>query len=191
MESSTFPQSPSQTVGPFFHDALISGKSGHLVQDQALGERIRVTGRVLDGDGAAVDDAMLEIWQPDANGIFPHPADPRAEHGDPHFRGFGRVDSAEAGRYEFDTIKPGVPVDSPEGHTPFIYITVFSRGLLVHVITRMYFSDEPTDSDPILIGIDPTRRHTLIARREDSTGPPTYHFDFRLQGEDETVFFDL
>ena len=184
-------QTPSQTVGPFFHDALIWREASLLTQDHTSGERILVTGQILDGDGVPVDDAMLEIWQPDANGIFAHPADPRHADADPHFTGFGRVESAPTGSFAFETVRPGIPPGSQEGQAPFIYVTLFSRGLLVHAVTRMYFSDDPTSGDPVLTRVDPTRRQTLIAQRQDSAGVPTYRFDVRLQGDRETVFFDL
>ena len=185
------PQTPSQTVGPFFHDALVRVGEHVLVEEKTKGQHIRISGRVLDGDGQGVPDALLEIWQPDAEGIFAHPADPDFRDADPHFRGFGRADTVRGGRYSFETVKPGVPAwGRAGGFAPFINMRVFARGLLIHALTRLYFSDEANDADPVLRGIDPDRRGTLIARLEDAPGSPTYRFDVRLQGEGETVFFD-
>lgn len=183
--------SPSQTVGPFFHDALITADGHVLVDDRTRGERIRITGRILDGDGVPVDDALVEIWQPDANGVFPHPSDPRAQEADPHFRGFGRSDTAEGGHFRFDTVKPGRRNSDVDPRVaPFVSVRIFSRGLLRDLVTRIYFPEDRPETDPVLGRIAPGRRQTLIARREDAPDLTTYHFDVRLQGRDETVFFD-
>jgi protocatechuate 3,4-dioxygenase alpha subunit len=181
-------QSASQTVGPFFRIGLIYDRAqSNLVNEQTSGVHITLTGVVLDGDGQPIPDAMIEIWQPDANGIFNHPLDPLHEQADPHFRGFGRAESRNAGRYEFKTIKPG----RQEGKAPYINVYVFARGMLIHAMTRLYFSDEPANADdPVLNSIESERRHTLIATREQSEGQPVYCFDIHMQGEDETVFFN-
>ena len=186
--SATMKQSASQTVGPFFRIGLIYGKAQNdLVNEQTSGERITLTGVVLDGDGQPIPDAMIEIWQPDANGIFNHPADPLQGQADPHFRGFGRAENRNAGKYVFKTIRPG----SRDGQAPYINFHVFARGMLVHAMTRIYFSDEPANADdPVLNSVEPERRHTLIATHEESDGSPVYRFDIRMQGEDETVFFN-
>ena len=181
-------QSASQTVGPFFRIGLnYSQTQSNLVNEKTSGEQITLTGIVLDGDGQPVLDAMLEIWQPDARGIFNHPLDPLHEQADPHFRGFGRVETHTAGRYEFKTIKPG----GRDGMPPFINVHVFARGMLVHALTRMYFSDETNnDRDPVLNSVESERRHTLIATRQESDSRPVYRFDIHMQGQDETVFFN-
>lgn len=181
-------QSASQTVGPFFRIGLIGRRAqNNLVDEQTAGERITLSGVVYDGDGQPISDAMIEIWQPDANGIFNHPLDPRHEKADPYFRGFGRAENRNDGKYEFKTIKPG----GGDGMPPYINIHVFARGMLIHAMTRMYFSDEPANTDdPVLRSVEPERRHTLIATREESQGPPVYRFDIHMQGEDETVFFN-
>jgi protocatechuate 3,4-dioxygenase alpha subunit len=181
-------QSASQTVGPFFRIGLIySQTQSNLVNENTSGERITLTGVVLDGDGQPVPDAMIEIWQPDANGIFNHPIDPLHQQANPHFRGFGRAENRNGGKYEFKTIKPG----GRDGMPPHINVHVFARGMLIHAMTRLYFSDEPANADdPVLNSIEPERRHTLIATREQSDGPPVYRFDIRMQGKDETVFFN-
>ena len=181
-------QSASQTVGPFFRIGLIHSQAqSNLVTEKTSGERITLTGVVLDGDGQPILDALLEIWQPDSRGIFNHPADPLHDQADPHFWGFGRVENREAGWYEFKTIKPG----RRDGMPPYINVHVFARGMLVHAMTRIYFSDEPdNERDPALMNVEPERRQTLIATREESGDLPVYHFDIHMQGEHETVFFN-
>jgi protocatechuate 3,4-dioxygenase alpha subunit len=181
-------QSASQTVGPFFRIGLIYGQAqNNLVNENTSGERIMLTGLVLDGDGQPIPDALLEIWQPDAKGIFNHPLDPLHDQADPHFHGFGRAENRNVGKYEFKTIKPG----RREGMPPYINVHVFARGMLVHAMTRIYFSDEAdNDRDPVLNAVESKRRHTLIATREEFDGPPVYRFDIRMQGEEETVFFN-
>jgi protocatechuate 3,4-dioxygenase, alpha subunit len=192
---------PSQTVGPFFAYGLTPKDRGYdwneaigndLVTPDASGERIRIEGRVLDGDGTPVVDAMLEIWQADAAGRYAHPADRRALP-NAAFKGFGRAGTDGDGRFGFATIKPGaVPGSDGTLQAPHIAVVVFSRGMLTHVFTRIYFADEAANAaDPILGLVPADRRPTLIARREDHGGQPTYRFDIRLQGDGETVFFDI
>ncbi|NDJ36298.1 MAG: protocatechuate 3,4-dioxygenase subunit alpha [Chloroflexi bacterium] len=187
-------QSPSQTVGPFFHPALIDVQAQNdLVTPQTQGERIIITGRVLDGDGVAVPDAMIEVWQADYQGIYPHPNDPRHTEADPHFRGFGRVDTWQTGdTFTLRTIRPGpVPWDDTIMQAPHINVRVFARGMLIHAVTRIYFAGEPANAaDPVLSRIDSARRETLIAQQEDTGDLPTYRFDIHLQGDSETVFFN-
>jgi protocatechuate 3,4-dioxygenase, alpha subunit len=189
---------PSQTVGPYFAIALTPGDydwaptvGNNLVTPDASGERIAIEGRVLDGDAKPVDDAMVEIWQADGAGRYAHPGDARANP-NAAFKGFGRAGTDESGRYRFDTVKPGV-VPGPNGsQAPHVLLAVFARGMLRHFFTRLYFSDEAgNDADPILRLVPPERRATLIARREDGGTHAVYRFDIRLQGENETVFFDL
>ena len=189
---------PSQTVGPYFAIALTPGGynweptiGNNLVTPDASGERIALEGRVLDGDAKPVDDAMLEIWQADAAGRYAHPADVRANP-NAAFKGFGRAGTDEQGRYRFDTIKPGA-VPGPNGlQAPHIVLAVFARGMLRQGYTRVYFSDEKANAtDPILGVVPRDRRATLIAAREDGGANAVYRFDIRLQGENETVFFDV
>ena len=189
---------PSQTVGPFFAYCLTPRGydfpelvTDDLLTEDASGERIRIEGTVLDGDGQPVTDAMIEIWQADAQGRYAHPADRRAVP-NARFKGFGRAGTDGEGRYGFTTVKPG-PVPGPDGRlqAPHINVHVFARGVLRHMMTRIYFADEPAnDADPILALVPPERRGTLVARRDGQAGEPTYRFDIRLQGEDETVFFE-
>jgi protocatechuate 3,4-dioxygenase alpha subunit len=186
-------QTPSQTAGPFFAFGLIRGDEHVLVNDRTRGQRIIVHGHVLDGSGAAIDDAMVEIWQADAAGIFNHPGDPRCRQVDEHFRGFGRAGTGNREReYSFKTIKPGpVPWQGHTTQAPHLNMRVFARGMLLHVMTRVYFSDESANEhDPILTSIaDAERRKTLIAVREAVQDAPTYRMDVQLQGDRETVFF--
>ena len=181
-------QSPSQTVGPFFHYSLFHGGDSILVNDLTSGQRILVTGQVIDGDGTPMPDAMLEIWQADTNGYFNHENDPNQGKADPHFRGFGRADTMNNGRYTFKTVKPGIV----SGHvTPFINVRIFARGMLIHAITRLYFGDESgNEQDEVLNSVDPDRRHTLIAEPQQTGDLPTYCFNIHMQGEGETVFFN-
>ncbi len=191
---------PSQTVGPFFKYGLTpNGQydwndafTGNLVTPDASGERIRVEGRVFDGDGAPVPDAMLEIWQADSQGRFADPQDKRAQP-NTKFRGFGRVGTDANGAFAFDTVKPG-PVPDPNGipQAPHLLLAVFARGMLRHLYTRIYFGDEAGNSiDPVLALVPADRRATLIAEREAGNGSAVYKLDLRLQGDDETVFFDV
>jgi protocatechuate 3,4-dioxygenase alpha subunit len=188
---------PSQTVGPYFaiglapHDIKWNVSIGNnLITPDASGERIRIEGRVLDGDGKPVNDSMLEIWQADASGRYAQPGDSRART-NAAFKGFGRTGTDEDGGYFFDTVKPG-SVPGPDGtvQAPHIVVAVFSRGMLRHQYTRIYFADEAANAtDPILALVPSDRRATLIAKR--AADRPVYGFDIRLQGEGETVFFDV
>mgnify|MGYP001217503666 CR=1 FL=1 len=182
-------QSPSQTVGPFFHDCLIRGQENTLPTPQTQGRHIVVQGQVRDGDGSPVPDAMVEIWQADANGFFNHSEDPNQGQADANFRGFGRAPTGDDGRFTFHTVKPGI---IPGEQTPYINVRVFARGMLIHAVTRLYFAGEAGNaSDDVLNSVPAARRETLIARPEDSPGFPTYCFNIHLQGEQETVFFDF
>jgi len=181
-------QTASQTVGPYLRIGLIyGGGQNDLVQEETAGERINIKGVVFDGNDNPVSDAMVEIWQADANGIYSHPNDPLHAQADPHFRGFGRSENRKEGVYQFQTIKPG----GRDSNAPHINVHVFARGMLIHAMTRIYFEDEAANvTDPVLSAVDADRRPTLIATREYSNGIPTYRFDIHLQGEKETVFFE-
>jgi len=185
----------AQTVGPFFHDALLR-EGAHiptLVTPETLGERIRVEGRVRDGDGAGVPDALVEIWQANAAGRYHHPLDTRDLPLDPTFTGYGRTGTDAEGRFWFETVKPGpVPYDATTMQAPHICVAVFGRGLLNHLVTRLYFADDPaTATDPILLRVPAERRSTLLARREIAGATTVYRIDIVLQGIGETVFFNL
>ncbi len=192
----TLKQTPSQTVGPYFAYGLTAEQYGYdfnsiaggtLADDETEGERIRIVGRVLDGEGNAVDDAMIEIWQADARGRYAHPADPRGSN--LAFTGFGRYGTGTdtAFRFVFETIKPG----SVEGQAPHITMCVMCRGMLSHAFTRIYFSDEANGDDAVLATVPADRRGTLIAERVETAAGIVYRFDVHLQGTQETVFFDL
>jgi protocatechuate 3,4-dioxygenase alpha subunit len=185
----------SQTVGPFFHDCLLRDGADvpTLVTTETAGERIRIEGRVLDGDGAPVPDAMLEIWQANSHGRYNHPRDTRDLPLDSAFTGFGRTGTDADGRYWFETIRPGpVPYDSATMQAAHICVAIFGRGLLNHLYTRLYFGDDPAVADdPILSLVPEARRATLLAAREDAGGGIVYRLDLVLQGAGETVFFNL
>lgn len=193
-------ESPSQTAGPYVHIGLAPGAAGFQIFRQELGqdiagpdakgERIRVEGVVLDGTGAPVKDVLLEVWQADASGIYPHPEDPRHADCAPGFRGWGRaISDFDTGEWGFDTIKPGVVVGrNGRAMAPHVSLWIVSRGINIGLQTRMYFDDDDTSADPVLALVDPVhRRETLIARK---IGHGRYRFDIRLQGEGETVFLD-
>ena len=192
---STLPLTASQTVGPFFGPALLreDARRHILVRPETVGERIRIEGRVLDGDGLPIPDAMVEIWQANAHGRYHHPADQGSAPLDPSFTGYGRSGTDEDGRYWFETIKPGpVPFDEQQMQAPHICVIVFARGLLNHVVTRLYFEDEPASADDAVLRCVPEeRRMTLLARREARDQAPLYRFDIILQGAHETAFFNL
>jgi protocatechuate 3,4-dioxygenase alpha subunit len=157
--------------------------------------RFRVEGRVVDGDGAPVPDAVLELWQANHHGRYNHPGDRRDLPLDPAFTGYGRIATDAEGRFCFTTVKPGaVPFDAERAQAPHISIAVLGRGLLNHLYTRLYFGDEPaTAHDPVLQRVPADRRATLIAQRDAATAGAevVYRFDVVLQGEGETVFFDI
>jgi protocatechuate 3,4-dioxygenase alpha subunit len=189
---------PSQTVGPYFAYGLTpNGKyawndafSTNLVTPDTSGDRIRVEGCVYDGDGVLVPDCMLEIWQADAQGRFADPQDKRALP-NATFKGFGRCGTGAKGEFAFDSIKPG-SVPDPDGkpQAPHILMAIFARGMLLQNYTRIYFDDETANAaDPVLALVPADRRGTLIAKR--GAGGATYRFDIHLQGDDETVFFDV
>ncbi|HKG24414.1 MAG TPA: protocatechuate 3,4-dioxygenase subunit alpha [Thermomicrobiales bacterium] len=185
----------AQTVGPFFHPALLREdcRRNVLVQPETAGERIRIEGHVYDGEGAPVPDAMVEIWQANSHGRYRHPLDLRDLPLDQGFTGFGRSGTDEAGRYWFETVKPGpVPFHADLLQAPHVCVTIFARGLLNHLATRMYFAGEAANaSDPVLQLVPAERRSTLSARREESAGAIVYRFDIVLQGAGETAFFNV
>jgi protocatechuate 3,4-dioxygenase alpha subunit len=191
-------RTPSQTVGPFLHLGLAPGPYGvrevfgpAVVQAGAPGTHIRVEGRVIDGEGNVLPDAMVEIWQADHQGRYTHPADGRPPASNA-FRGFGRCPTGKDGGFRFDTVKPG-SVAGPDGtmQAPHINVGVFARGILKRLFTRIYFAGDPANaSDPILGLVPAGRRETLLAK-PDAKNPDRFLFDIRLQGESETVFFDV
>ena len=184
----------SQTIGPFFHHALLREGQATLVRPDSRGDRILVEGQVTDGLGAPVTDAMIEIWQANAAGRYDHPGDGQDKPLDPAFHGFGRARTDATGRYRFETIRPGaVPGRGNSLQAPHIAVTIFARGLLNHLSTRIYFADEPqNDTDAVLALVpDEARRRTLLATPVVGREVRTYRFDIVLQGDGETVFFEI
>jgi protocatechuate 3,4-dioxygenase alpha subunit len=199
-------ETPSQTAGPYVHIGLAPGAAGFAIYGHepgsviaaadVPGERITIEGCVFDGTGAPVKDILIETWQADANGVYPHPEDPRHAEVAPGFRGWGRVISDfDSGIWRFGTIKPGrTPGRMGRVQAPHISFWLVARGLNIGLNTRLYFDDEAeaNSADPVLGLIEQEhRRATLLARRIAGDGGPVYRFDIRLQGEQETVFLDI
>jgi protocatechuate 3,4-dioxygenase alpha subunit len=183
---------PGQTVGPFFSVGLDRPEWADMTRHDPEGERITIEGQVLDGDGAPVPDALIELWQANAAGRYDHVADEQADKKiDPNFHGYGRVATDAQGQFRIKTVKPGpVPGRGNALQAPHINIAFFARGLLRQLYTRIYFSDEAGNaSDPLLSSIeDDGVRQTLIARKGDAG---VYRFNFVLQGKNETAFLDI
>lgn len=183
----------SQTVGPFFHLGCTESHSvGCLADPAAKGERVRLLCRVFDGEGIPIPDAMIEIWQADSEGRYNHPADERSQSCDPHCGGYGRLATDKDGCCTFETIKPGrVPAGDGTLQAPHLSISVFARGVLKRLATRIYFANDPANpSCPILALVPEARRETLISR-PDAQNPGNWQFDIHLSGPNETVFFDV
>ncbi len=182
---------PSQTVGPFFHFGLADKATlGCLVRPDTPGVRISLQIRVFDGDGAPLPDALIELWQADAEGRYVRPAEPQDVLTPEGFCGFGRLPTGADGSCTFETIRPGrVAGGAGQAQASHINVCLFARGLLRQVYTRIYFAgDELIATDVVLAQVPESRRHTLLARE---TTPGAWLFDVRLQGDGETVFFDL
>ncbi len=196
-------ETPSQTAGPYVHIGLAPGAAGFDIYDQELGwdiagpnakgERVRVEGLVIDGTGSPIKDVMLEAWQANADGNYAHPEGGAVEDG---FRGWGRViTDFETGEWGFETIKPG-PVKGRLGKVmaPHINLWIVARGINIGLNTRLYFDDEAeaNAADPVINLIEwEVRRSTLIAKRSERDGKIVYRFDIVVQGDNETVFFDI
>jgi protocatechuate 3,4-dioxygenase alpha subunit len=192
-------QTPAQTAGPYVHIGCAPAHAGLdgpfpdlgrvMLSPQAKGERITVTGCVIDGAGIVVKDALVEIWQADAAGLYPGRGEDRGKS-DPHFTGFGRCASdADTGEFRFETIRPGpVPFRNGQMMAPHITFWIVARGINSGLHTRMYFPEDDLGGDPLLSQIQPRERlRSLVAEKRHDA----YRFEIRLQGEDETVFFDL
>ena len=202
----TLKESPSQTAGPYIHIGAtpnwveITGVWDEdlglvLVVPETKGERILVKGRIFDGSGHPIKDALVEIWQADADGLYNSPEEKRGK-ADPHFVGWGRQPTdGTTGEYRFETIKPGrVPYKDGRPMAPHITFWIVARGINIGLHTRLYFGDEEAANAecPVLARIEnKVRLATLIAARSEENGMPTYTFDIHLQGDKETVFFDI
>ncbi|HEU5264619.1 MAG TPA: protocatechuate 3,4-dioxygenase subunit alpha [Gaiellaceae bacterium] len=180
---------PSQTAGPYLKIGLIDGPITNRLVDESDPRAIRISGVLFDGAGDPVTDGMVEIWQANAAGRYAHPADDREDVPlEDGFWGFGRSDTVDAGRFEFVTVKPGrVPWVDDRLQAPHLLVGVFARGLLKRVATRIYFPDEEAANaeDPVLLGLEPEERASLVARAEDGA----LRFDIVLQGAGQTAFF--
>ena len=179
----------SQTVGPFYSIGLDWLLRSELASAAATGERVSVRCRVIDGDGETVPDAVLELWQANAAGRYAHPEDTQAKPLDPECKGFGRIAPDAAGVFRFATVKPG-PVPGPAGQpqAPHLAVSVFARGLMKRLVTRLYFPDEPANATDYALGlVEPSRRATLVAAKQPDG---SLEWNVRLQGTAETVFFD-
>lgn len=191
---------PSQTIGPFAAPSLTPNEKGRTQYDwkqlvtnntvtpDAAGERIRIEGQLLDGAGKPLDGVLLETWQADSQGRYAHPRDGRATNSS--FKGFGRIETDSEGRFVVETIKPGqVPGPNGSAQAPHIVVAIHLRGILSHLYSRIYFSDEPAANaaDSVLKLVAAERRDTLIAKRDGAV----YKIDFQIQGDRETVFFDI
>lgn len=184
----SFQSTPWQTVGPYYRIGLEPLYHTDIAPAQAKGERVQIAGTIHDGAGNPVSDAVLELWQADAAGIYAHAEDPRRDAHDPNFHGWGRAPTDEQGRFSFTTIKPGrVPGLKGTPQAPHLVALVFMRGLLKAAPTRIYFSDEASNAEDGILALVPAeRRDTLIARQ---TAHGQYTWDVRMQGVGETVFF--
>lgn len=181
---------PFQTAGPFFDVLLRSRVPNCQVSDATLGTRIAIEGNLYDGEGSPIRDGLIETWQADAQGRYPHQKDRQNARPDPYFFCHGWTPTNDEGRFRIETIKPGA-VAASDGRlqAPHILVSVMGRGILTRHLTRLYFEDEPSnETDPILALVPHARRQTLIARRIETA---MYRFDIKLQGAEETVFFDV
>jgi protocatechuate 3,4-dioxygenase, alpha subunit len=181
----------SQTVGPYFAIGLTWLNRDNLAGPGVSGERVTIEGRVLDADGKPVPDALLEIWQANAEGKYAHPDDPQNQSIEPGFLGFGRIPTREDGSFRFSTIKPGrVPGPGGKMQAPHLAVTFFCRGLLIRLVTRIYFPGEASNAEDFALNqVEPARRETLIAK-EILSKPGELEWNVILQGPGETVFFD-
>ncbi len=180
----------SQTVGPYLHIGLNWLTTRTIARPGVRGERVSLQGRLIDGNGAGVSDGLIEVWQANSEGKYAHPEDRQRKPLEKGFRGFGRIPTDAKGAFRFSTIKPGrVPGPAEKPQAPHLVVAVFMRGLLKHLVTRIYFPDEPANAeDPILKLVPAPRRATLIAKHKAKS---VLEWNILLQGRNETVFFDF
>jgi protocatechuate 3,4-dioxygenase alpha subunit len=186
------PATTWQTVGPFFRIGFSWLYRESLAGPGVSGEPVEILGRILDGDGNPVPDGIVEIWQANSQGKYAHPDDPQEKPAEEGFTGYGRVPTNDAGRFRFSTIKPG-RVPGPDGklQAPHLQVSVFTRGLLRRLITRIYFPDELSNAEDFALNlVEAGRRGTLVAKKIDGR-PGALEWDVILQGPAETVFFDV
>ncbi|HVS88777.1 MAG TPA: protocatechuate 3,4-dioxygenase subunit alpha [Candidatus Acidoferrum sp.] len=185
------PATTSQTVGPFFSIGLDRLRANNLAGPGVSGERFTIEGKVFDGDGQPVPDAMIEIWQANVYGKYAHPEDTHEKPLEPGFSGHGRVPTDGNGQFRFTTIKPGsVPGPAGKPQAPHLVVSIFMRGLMKRLVTRIYFPDEAANnSDLVLSLVEPARRPTLIAKKVLERDA-VLQWNVFLQGSEETVFFD-
>jgi protocatechuate 3,4-dioxygenase alpha subunit len=197
MTRMSLPTAPFCTIGPFFPGDFVTGCEDltSFEGKQARGQHIILTGRVVEEGNRPILNAIIEIWQPDANGVFRHPLDPRAPDADPGFFGWGRARTDAGGRYSFRTVMPGVSNGYAEQRCPHLNLMILAIGLTRRLVTTVFFG-ETHDSvrDPVLECVaDPQARARMFARREDSrnvaAGAPVYRYDIVTRGEAETPFF--
>jgi len=184
---------PSQTAGPYFHIGMTEPRSVSRIAAPGIrGERVWLTCRVIDGAGAPVNDAMIEIWQANAEGKMNHPDDSQPKPLEPDWLGFGRMPTQEDGSCQFETIKPG-RVPGPENalQAPHLSLAVFARGLLKQLYTRVYFAGDTANAEDAILQLVPSGRRNTLMANPDPRKPGHWDFDIHLQGEQETVFFDI
>ena len=181
---------PSQTIGPFYWGTIVKAYRADIAPPGVAGERIEVVLTLHDGQGAIVPDGLFEIWQANSHGRYNHPEDRRNLALDAGFEGYGRASTFTDGSSTFATVKPGrVPWPAGGMQAPHINVSIFARGLLNRVATRLYFDGDPANAeDPVLKMVDPARRPTLLARKD---GKGTWRLPVNLGGPNETVFFDI
>jgi protocatechuate 3,4-dioxygenase, alpha subunit len=181
-----------QTVGPYFHIGLERLYANDIAGTNVRGERVIVHGRVIDGAGRPIPDAVIEIWQANSHGKYAHPEDTQDKPLEQSFCGFGRIPTDDNGCFRFTTIKPGpVPGPNDKMQAPHLVVGILMRGLLKGLVTRAYFPDEELlAADPILEFVEPGRRRTLILDRAPQH-TNLFHWEIRMQGENESVFFDF
>src|SRR4051794_4055941 len=187
------PVTPSQTVGPFFHLGLTRENRDDLVPHGASAEALTIRGQVLDGDGECVTDALVEIWQANPEGVYAGVTNENAVSAKSNlFTGFARIPTDPNGAFRFTTVKPG-RVAGPGGtlQAPHVVVTVFARGLLKHLMTRMYFPDERSNSEDTVLNLVPAERRSTLVAKHSAEGNNVLEWNIILQGQDETVFFDL
>jgi len=190
MTSEPLAPTPSQTVGPYLA-IVLPRPDGPDVAASGAADAVTLTGRLVDGAGEGVPDGLIEVWQADPAGRFDHPDDPRGATSAPGFRGFGRCPTGADGEFAFRTLKPGALPDGAGGlEAPHLDVSVFARGLLQRLVTRIYFPDEDDANalDPVLAGLHPAERRLLTATEQPDG---TLRFEITLQGEDQTPFFRL